>query len=251
MSQNPKFKNAERHQLSILTPLEKLTLRWLAERMPAWVNSDHLTLLGFAGMILAGASYYLAQYNPLFLVAGIVCLAINWFGDSLDGTLARFRNRQRPRYGFYVDHVVDAFGVSFLVAGLGLSGYMSPNVAMGFLIAYFLVNIEIADFYATGPEIMFRFGVTIAQDLTYTIAWLIFGMLLLAAGIIAHAKPARVAAVALITVTTFKCFLYDLSSLEGLYRVGAFLGLGISLALVSLVLQKYVLAPTAPKESES
>jgi archaetidylinositol phosphate synthase len=143
MSQQPKFKNAERHQLSILTPLEKRTLRWLAERMPAWVNSDHLTLLGFAGMILTGASYYLAQYNPLFLVLGIVCLAINWFGDSLDGTLARARNRQRPRYGFYVDHIVDAFGVSFVVAGLGLSGYMSPSVAMGFLIAYFLMNIEI------------------------------------------------------------------------------------------------------------
>jgi len=143
MSQQPKFRNAERHQLSILTPLEKLTLRWLAERMPAWVNSDHLTLLGFAGMILTGVSYYLAQYNRLFLVAGIVCLAINWFGDSLDGTLARFRNRQRPRYGFYVDHIVDAFGISFVVAGLGLSGYMSPSVAMAFLIAYFLVNIEI------------------------------------------------------------------------------------------------------------
>ena len=143
MSQKPKFKNAERHQLSILTPLEKLTLRWLAERMPAWVNSDHLTLLGFAGMILTGVSYYLAQYNRLFLVVGIVCLAINWFGDSLDGTLARFRNRQRPRYGFYVDHIVDAFGISFVVAGLGLSGYMSPSVAMAFLIAYFLVNIEI------------------------------------------------------------------------------------------------------------
>ena len=143
MSQKPKFKNAERHQLSILTPLEKRTLRWLADRMPAWVNSDHLTLLGFAGMILTGASYYMAQYNPLFLVLGIVCLAINWFGDSLDGTLARVRNRQRPRYGFYVDHIVDAFGVSFVVAGLGLSGYMSPTVAMGFLIAYFLTNIEI------------------------------------------------------------------------------------------------------------
>jgi archaetidylinositol phosphate synthase len=143
MSQQPKFKNAERHQLSILTPLEKQTLRWLAESMPAWVNSDHLTLLGFAGMILTGASYYLAQYNPLFLVLGIVCLAINWFGDSLDGTLARVRNRQRPRYGFYVDHIVDAFGVLFVVAGLGLSGYMSPSVAMGFLIAYFLMNIEI------------------------------------------------------------------------------------------------------------
>ena len=143
MSQQPKFKNAERHQLSILTPLEKRTLRWLAERMPAWVNSDHLTLLGFAGMILTGVSYYLAQYNRLFLVVGIVCLAINWFGDSLDGTLARFRNRQRPRYGFYVDHIVDAFGIAFVVAGLGLSGYMSPSVAMGFLIAYFLMNIEI------------------------------------------------------------------------------------------------------------
>jgi len=143
MTEKSKFKNAERHQLSILTPLEKRTLRWLADRMPAWVNSDHLTLLGFAGMILTGASYYMAQYNPLFLVLGIVCLAINWFGDSLDGTLARVRNRQRPRYGFYVDHIVDAFGVSFVVAGLGLSGYMSPTVAMGFLIAYFLTNIEI------------------------------------------------------------------------------------------------------------
>ena len=143
MKEQTKFKNAERLQLSILTPLEKRTLRWLADRMPAGVNSDHLTLIGFAGMILTGVSYYLAQYNPLFLVAAIVCLAINWFGDSLDGTVARVRNRQRPRYGFYVDHIVDAFGVSFVVAGLGLSGYMSPYVAMGFLIAYFLTNIEI------------------------------------------------------------------------------------------------------------
>jgi phosphatidylglycerophosphate synthase len=143
MSKNPQFKNAAREQLSILTPLEKLTLRWLAERMPPWVNSDHLTLLGFAGMILTGLSYYLAQFNRWFLLAGIVCLAVNWFGDSLDGTLARLRNRQRPRYGFYVDHIVDAFGIACLLAGFGLSGYMSPNVAMGFLIAYFLVNIEI------------------------------------------------------------------------------------------------------------
>ena len=142
MSQKP-FKNAERQQLSILTPLEKKTLKWLAERMPAWVNSDHLTLLGLLGMFLVGLSYYLSQFNPYFLIAAIVCFAINWFGDSLDGTLARHRNRQRPRYGFYVDHIVDAFGVMFVITGLGLSGYMSPMVAMGFLIAYFLVNIEI------------------------------------------------------------------------------------------------------------
>ena len=137
------FKNAERQQKSILTPLEKQVLQWLAHRMPAWVNSDHLTVLGFLGMILTGVCYYLARTEPTFLILANVCLAINWFGDSLDGTVARVRGRQRPRYGFYVDHVVDAFGVSFVLAGLGLSGYMSPSIAMLFLIAYFLVNIEI------------------------------------------------------------------------------------------------------------
>ncbi len=142
MSQKQQFRNAERQQLSILTPLEKKTLKWFAQRMPAWVNSDHLTLLGFVGMFLVGLSYYLSRYNPNFLVVAIFCFAINWFGDSLDGTLARHRNRQRPRYGFYVDHIVDAFGIAFVLAGFGLSGYMSPSVAMGFLIAYFLVNIE-------------------------------------------------------------------------------------------------------------
>jgi uncharacterized membrane protein len=130
--------------------------------------------------------------------------------------------------------------------GIPRPRHLLPAAAV--VVLFFLLNIEIADFYATGPEVVFRFGVTIAQDLTYTIAWLVFGIALLAAGIVAHARPARVAAVALVTVTTFKCFLYDLSSLEGLYRVGAFLGLGIALALVSLVLQKYVLTP---KESES
>jgi archaetidylinositol phosphate synthase len=137
------FKNAERQQLSILTPLEKKTLKWLAERMPAWVNSDHLTLLGFVAMFCTGLSYYLARNEPLFLLVACGCLAVNWFGDSLDGTLARYRNRQRPRYGFYVDHIVDAFGIGLLLAGFGLSGYMSPWVAMGFLITYYLVNIEI------------------------------------------------------------------------------------------------------------
>jgi phosphatidylglycerophosphate synthase len=143
MTQKTNFKSAERQQLSLLTPLEKQTLHWLAHRMPAWVNSDHLTLLGFAGMILTGVCYYLAGSNPTFLLWAIVCLAVNWFGDSLDGTLARVRQRQRPRYGFYVDHIVDAFGVLCVVGGLGLSGYMSPSIAMLFLIAYFLVNIEI------------------------------------------------------------------------------------------------------------
>jgi uncharacterized membrane protein len=111
------------------------------------------------------------------------------------------------------------------------------------ILLFLLLNIEIADYYSTGPEILFRFGSSIQQDLTYTIAWLIFGIITLAVGIIWKVRPARVTAVGLIAITAFKCFLYDLGSLGGLYRVGAFVGLAISLALVSLALQKYVLAP--------
>jgi phosphatidylglycerophosphate synthase len=137
------FKTATRLQENVLARAEKNALIWLAHRMPAWVNSDHLTVLGFLGMAMTGVSYYLARFDPLALIAGIVCLAINWFGDSLDGTLARVRNRQRPRYGFYVDHVVDMFGMLFLVGGLGLSGYMSGTIAMCLLIAYMMLSCEI------------------------------------------------------------------------------------------------------------
>src|SRR5690242_7244206 len=118
------FHEAKRKQQSFLAPLEKPTLIWLAQHMPAWVNSDHLTLLGLVALLGAGLSYWWARSNPMGLYAAIVCLALNWFGDSLDGTLARLRNRLRPRYGFYVDHVVDAFGALFLLGGLALSGYM-------------------------------------------------------------------------------------------------------------------------------
>jgi phosphatidylglycerophosphate synthase len=143
MTRSLTFQNATRQQQSILTSLEKRSLAWMAARLPAWINSDHLTILGFAGMILTGLSYYLAQWDRRMLLVGIFFLALNWFGDSLDGTLARYRNRLRPRYGFYVDHIVDAFGILCLIAGFALSGYMSLTVAMGFLIVYYLVNIEI------------------------------------------------------------------------------------------------------------
>jgi uncharacterized membrane protein len=114
--------------------------------------------------------------------------------------------------------------------------------AAGGILLFIVLNIEIADYFATGPEIAFRFGAGVSQDLTYTIGWLIFGMVLLAVGIWQRSHAARVAAVMLIAVTTFKCFLYDLRSLEGLYRVGSFVGLAVALALVSLALQKFVLA---------
>jgi uncharacterized membrane protein len=118
--------------------------------------------------------------------------------------------------------------------------HLLPGAAV--ILLFLLLNIEIADFYATGPQITFRFGVTVSQDLTYTIGWLAFGMILLAVGIYLHNRPARITAVSLIAVTAFKCFLYDLASLGGLYRVASFVGLAVALALVSLALQKFVLA---------
>lgn len=137
------FRNALREQLSILTPLEKRCLRWLAQRMPRWVNSDHLTVLGFLGMLGTGLSFGLSRWNSLGFLLAVFWLGVNWFGDSLDGTIARLRNQQRPRYGFYVDHMVDTFGALFLVGGMALSGCISPAVAAGLLIAYFMLAIEI------------------------------------------------------------------------------------------------------------
>ena len=116
------FRDAARRQESVLAPLERRCLRWLAHRLPVWVGPDHLTLLGFAALFCAGTSYAAAAWWPPALLLVNLWLAVNWFGDSLDGTVARLRNRQRPRYGFYVDHMVDSFGALFLIGGLALSG---------------------------------------------------------------------------------------------------------------------------------
>jgi phosphatidylglycerophosphate synthase len=137
------FRSAERAQQSVLARIEKTCLLWLAARLPRWVSSDGLTVLGLLAMLGAGLSYWLARENRAGLLLVILCLAVNWFGDSLDGTLARFRNQPRPRYGFYVDHVVDTFGALFLLGGLALSGYMSLLVAAGLLIAYYILSIEV------------------------------------------------------------------------------------------------------------
>jgi archaetidylinositol phosphate synthase len=137
------FQEASRAQMSLLAPLEKKSLIWLARHAPRWINSDHLTLLGLASLAGAGLSYWYASVNTAGLLLVIVFLVLNWLGDSLDGTLARVRNQQRPRYGFYVDHVVDAFGTFFLLGGLALSGYMSERIAIGLLIVYFMLSIEV------------------------------------------------------------------------------------------------------------
>jgi archaetidylinositol phosphate synthase len=131
-----------RVQESWLASAEKRALLWLAARTPDRIGPDHLTVLGMAAQIAAGVSYALASWNRYALLAVIVCLALNWLGDSLDGTLARVRQRQRPRYGFYVDHMVDSFGALALMGGLALSGYMHPVIAIGLLIAFLMLSIQ-------------------------------------------------------------------------------------------------------------
>jgi archaetidylinositol phosphate synthase len=139
---------------SVLAAVEKRALVWMAERLPRWLNSDHLTLLGFAAMLMAGIAYWVASRNKLALWVVVIALAVNWFGDSLDGTLARVRNQQRPRYGFYVDHVLDMAGTFFLLGGLALSGYMSPLLALGLLVAYLMVAAE--EFLSTHVQSVFH-----------------------------------------------------------------------------------------------
>jgi phosphatidylglycerophosphate synthase len=138
----------------ILAALEKQLLVWIARRLPAWVNSDHLTLVALIAMAGAGASFWAARSWSPALVLVVVSLAVNWFGDSLDGTLARVRRHERPRYGFYVDHVLDIAGASLLFGGMSLSGFMSPVVALMVLAAYLLVSAEV--FLATGVHGRFR-----------------------------------------------------------------------------------------------
>ena len=129
---------------SLLAALEKRCLIWIAKRLPDGVNSDHLTALGALSMLGAGACYWLGAQYPSALVAAVVCLALNWFGDSLDGTLARVRRQERPRYGFYVDHVLDVVGIVLLFGGLVAGGFMTPIIGAGFLLAYCLLSTEIA-----------------------------------------------------------------------------------------------------------
>jgi phosphatidylglycerophosphate synthase len=138
------FDTAVRVHTSLLAAAEKRLLVRIAGRLPRALHSDHLTALAALSMTATGACFWIARAYPAALIAAIALLAVNWFGDSLDGTLARVRHEERPRYGYYVDHVLDAAGILALVGGLVLGGWMSAAVGAGFLIAYYLLMIEIA-----------------------------------------------------------------------------------------------------------
>ncbi|HEY5056927.1 MAG TPA: CDP-alcohol phosphatidyltransferase family protein [Acidobacteriaceae bacterium] len=141
-SVRPQFTAAARINRSLTASIEQRALQCMARNAPLWVTSDRLTLLGFAAQIAAGLCYALARWHRGALLLVIVCLALNWLGDSLDGTLARVRQQQRPRYGFYVDHVVDIFGATALMAGLGASGLLHWPIAAAMLVTFLLLSGE-------------------------------------------------------------------------------------------------------------
>jgi uncharacterized membrane protein len=215
----------EHQWITIGWAVEGAALAWLYRRIP------HRGLLWTASGLLATVMARLAL-NPTVLVyepRGSIRI-FNWYLYTYAICAAAMFAA-----GWWFSRTDEK-----MPAGLPRPSRWLPTCAV--ILLFIMLNIEIADFYAVGPSLTLKFGVTVSQDLTYTIGWLAFGMLLLAAGIWLRIRPARVAAVVLIALTTFKCFLYDLASLEGLYRVASFVGLAMSLALVALALQKFALA---------
>lgn len=136
------FRTARRVNQALTASMEKRALHWMAEHAPNWLTSDQLTILGLSAQIGAGLFYALSRYNRYTLLLVILCLVLNWLGDSLDGTLARVRRQQRPRYGFYVDHMVDVFGSVALMCGLGYSGLLHWQTAIAMLVAFLLLSSE-------------------------------------------------------------------------------------------------------------
>jgi hypothetical protein len=243
---------AGRRDMTRLAVVAGAALAFVTVAIPLQLDHQWITI----GWALEGAAlawlYGRVPHRGL-LIASTALLAVVFVRLGLNSSIWTYEPRSALRVlNWYLYTYAAAAAAMFLAAWylsktddrvmpwLPRSSRLLPALAT--VLLFMLLNIEIADFYATGPAITFRFGVGVSQDLTYTIGWLAFGLVLLGAGIYLHNRPARITAVTLIAVTAFKCFLYDLASLGGLYRVASFVGLAIALALVSVVLQKYVLA---------
>jgi phosphatidylglycerophosphate synthase len=148
--------DARRDLTFLLAEPERRLLRAMAGRLPWWVTSDHLTLLGVLGAVGAGVAYTLSNLSAVWLAAASALLVVNWFGDSLDGTLARVRRAERPRYGYYLDHIVDAFATAAIGAGIGLSPYVDLSVALAVVLAYLVLSINV--YLETAAFGVFRLG---------------------------------------------------------------------------------------------
>ena len=137
----PDVKSHKRVHDMLLGPLERPALQWLCAHMPAWANSDFMTVVGIIGSLVTFFSYWLTNIDKNFLWLASLGFVINWFGDSLDGTIARYRKEERPKFGFFIDHTIDAISQVFVFTGLGLSPYVRLEIALLALIGYLLMSI--------------------------------------------------------------------------------------------------------------
>ncbi len=142
MSELPEIKAIDRIQENILARSERRLLNWLCARMPAGITPDRLTTIGMIGSVLVFAGYVLSNWDRNWLFLSIAAYFIQWFGDSLDGSLARFRKIERPRYGYFLDHSCDGLATTLIVSGIGLSPYVTLDAALFALAGYLLMSIH-------------------------------------------------------------------------------------------------------------
>lgn len=131
-----------RIQQNLLARNERRLLNWLCARLPRWVTPDKLTILGLIGSFMTFAGYVLSNLGPLWLILAIAGYLVNWFGDSLDGSIARFRHIERPSYGYFIDHSCDGLTVLMILTGMGLSPFVTMDYAMVALAGYLLLAIH-------------------------------------------------------------------------------------------------------------
>ena len=137
-------KQATRIQTSFLNALEHKALIWLAARQPKWVNSDMLTAVGTFGAFLIGLGYALTKFDINFLWLSTFGLLVNWYGDSLDGNLARYRHKQRPLYGYYVDHTMDVINEAMMFFGAGMAPFFDMRITLSAFVLYLLLTLNVS-----------------------------------------------------------------------------------------------------------
>lgn len=195
------METAKREMTFLLAAPERRVLRWIAARLPRRWMPDHLTGVGVVGAVLTGAGYALSGRHPGWLWLASVGLALNWFGDSLDGTLARVRKIERPKYGYYIDHMVDAVNTTVIGAGIGLSPYVSLPVAMLVVIFYLCLSINVYLEASVHGQFDFGFGIIGPTEVRLMLALVNAGLFAGATGPGLGGFPvARVANVAFLVV---------------------------------------------------
>lgn len=136
-------KQSVRIQTSILNAAEKKVLVWIAQRLPRWMTSNHLTFIGMFGALVVALGYALSSRDIQWLWLASFGFVINWFGDSLDGSVARVRNEQRPIYGFFLDHNIDCINEMMMFVGVGLSPLMNLDITLVVLALYLMLSVSV------------------------------------------------------------------------------------------------------------